>query len=148
MDKIPPPYYLVIDFTDPKSREVLQAYANNLGNAMEQQGRGLKDIAIWCDYADNPKKACKCADIEKHGEKSKLFDLLETPYHDDTMYVVVEPNVFERRITPQVIQNMNKCHYFERVRIKRFPLLGDRIWDIVKIIVGVLIGLMLRNFFQ
>ena len=124
MDK-PPPYYIVLDLTGPKPR------------------------AIWQGHANNSKEACSRADIKEHGDKkSKLFNYEKTLHLDDVTYAVVEHNAFKKWITPEVIQNMHKCDYFKRVRIEKFPWLGDKTWDIVKIIVGALVGFMLGKFLQ
>ncbi len=127
MDKSPP-YYLVLDMTGPKSK------------------------TIWQGHADNSKEACSRADIKEYGDKkSELFDYSKTLHQDDVTYAVVEYNAFEKEITPELIQKMHKLDYFKRVKIKRFPWLGDKIWDIVKIIIGPLVawlvGFIMGKFF-
>ena len=123
MGKPPPTYYLVLDLTGPKSRE------------------------IWRGYANNPKEACRLADIAEHGNKrSKLFDLAVTLHADDAIYTVVECNAFTRPITPELTQNMHKFDHFKRVKIKRFPWLGKKIWAIIIATVGALVTFILKKF--
>ena len=141
---------MVIDYTDNKSREVILAYKSYSGPT-NPQGMGLNEIPSSRCRAETPDEACRFADIEKHGnEKSKLFDLERTSYSDDAEYVVIEwKEIFPERWGNGWLlyqQYNHTLQYFRRVKIKRFPWLGDKIWDVVKIIVSALVGFMLGKF--
>ena len=146
------PYYMVIDYTDSKSREVILAYKNYSG-PNHPRGMGLNEIPSSRCRAETPDEACRFADIEKYGnEKSKLFDLEKTPYSDDAEYVAIEwVEIFPERWGNGWLLYQQKKHTlqcFKRVRINRFPWLSDKIWDIVKIIVSALVGFTLGKFLQ
>ena len=116
---------------------------------------------VFSGIANNPEEACIFADIEKYGnEKSKRFSYEKTHYTDDAKYIVShfqhpKGDISEEEkykflsIGIDITEPVEiRDGYFKRVRITRFPWLGNKIWDIVKIIVSALAGFMLAKFLQ
>ena len=65
-------------------------------------------------------------------------NMKKTNYVSETKYRVARG--VSEMVTPERFFRGHKYDHFRRVRIKRFPWLGSKIWDIVKIFIAAIIG--------